>query len=136
MSSTIRVPKAYVKYAQTALHNLWGSFLDKMQTPPMSRDMVAEMVLASVAQMVAEDGDPSTWTDCSHCEADGWYFKNPSDTHPSGICFQCRGKGQQSAADRRRNWGYQKRQEETDARIKAEEQRIGPPTSRWAKRYT
>lgn len=38
---------------------------------------------------------------CTHCSGTGTYAT-------FGSCFQCCGKGQQSPADQRRNWGYQK----------------------------
>lgn len=52
----------------------------------------------------------STKVTCTHCGGTGVYkwgaSVNGVMTH-SGPCYQCEGKGYQTDADQRRNWGYQ-----------------------------
>jgi hypothetical protein len=43
---------------------------------------------------------------CRRCAGTGQYVK---PTGPGGICFRCKGKGEQNEADARRNWGYDHR---------------------------
>ena len=46
---------------------------------------------------------------CSACAGTGQYIthvENGVPKGPGGICFRCGGKGYQTEADKRRNWGY------------------------------
>lgn len=46
---------------------------------------------------------------CDRCAGTGQfitYIENGTPKGPGGICFRCEGKGVQTEADRRRNWGY------------------------------
>ena len=123
----VRIQKWYVNYAKAVYDTFWTKWIEKQGHAAMSLGMLRAMVVAQVEQMVAENGDPATWTVCGHCE-DGWYFspatkeeaaKNSSvlegEMTNHGLCYQCKGKGMQSPADRRRNWGYQARREAWEA---------------------
>lgn len=55
----------------------------------------------TAAQMVA--------VPCARCAGTGefiTYVENGVPKGPGGICFRCEGKGYQTDADRRRNYGY------------------------------
>lgn len=46
---------------------------------------------------------------CERCSGTGQFITmslNGKPTGPGGICFRCEGKGYQTEADKRRNWGY------------------------------
>ncbi len=46
---------------------------------------------------------------CKECAGMGQFIThvvNGKPTGPGGICFRCNGKGFQTDADRKRNWGY------------------------------
>jgi len=54
------------------------------------------------------DGSPADWTHCEHCEGTGIYEETSvtdkqEERTVRGLCYQCFGKGRQSAADRKRN---------------------------------
>ena len=126
MANALRVPKAYVNWAMAVIDTFWNKPLDKGQSPLLSKTQIRAQITAGVERMVAENGDPATWTDCPHCDATGMYekigpdpaqigvFGQPDMITTEALCYQCKGKGRQSAADRRRNWGYQKRVQEVE----------------------
>jgi len=105
MSSALRIPRAYINWAKAMINTFWEKPLDKGQRPLMSKAQIREQIVFGIAQMQAADGDSATWTPCLHCDETGMYLKDGADHEE--LCYQCTGKGRQSEADRKRNWGYQ-----------------------------
>lgn len=124
----ISVPKAYKVYAQAIIDAFWTRAIEKGGAPLLSKAQIRQQIAFAVATRQAEDEDPADWTFCEHCDGEGLYFGVATETETKaadyldrvqtdgsvsrGLCYQCYGKGAQSAADRKRNAGYQ--------RIKAE----------------
>jgi hypothetical protein len=122
----MKVPKAYLVMAKAIIESYWDKPLDKGQQPVFSKAQLRDIIQNSIDTKVAQDGDPKTWIECTHCD-EGLYYRNPTPEETQrqdskidvatglvagGICYQCWGKGWQSEADRRRNWGYQARRNE------------------------
>lgn len=118
----VQISRYYVNYAKAVYDTFWTKMIEKQGRAPLSLTQLRAMVLAQIEVMVTENGDPATWTVCDHC-VDGWYFAPATaeqarkdsnvlegEMTNQGLCYQCKGKGLQSPADKRRNWGYQKRQ--------------------------
>jgi hypothetical protein len=110
MASALRIPRAYINWAKAMIETFWNKPLDKCQRPPLSKAQIRQQILSGIERMQIEDGDPATWTPCAHCDETGMYLKEGADHEE--LCYQCTGKGRQSEADRKRNWGYQKRRQE------------------------
>jgi len=117
----MKVPSSYAKYAQAVIDSFWTRMIEKQGYPVLSKAQIRAIITSSISTMQAADGDPATWTACGHCDGDGWYRTSPTDQELAqanildkedggmivrGLCYQCKGKGRQSEADRRRNWGY------------------------------
>jgi DnaJ-class molecular chaperone len=118
--ASVRVPKAYKNLAEAIIEAFWHKPIEKQGRPLLSKAQIRQQIEVAVAKHQAEDGDPSTWTPCDHCDGSGIYTSvdrfNVNGTvadQERGLCFQCGGKGRQSEADRKRNWGYQAHQQET-----------------------
>jgi hypothetical protein len=121
------IPAPYKLLAQGIYDTFWTRAIEKQGHPLLSKGQIRAQITLAVAEKQAEDGDPSTWVDCTHCE-DGIYYTRPIEIEQRapdfldkvsatglisrGVCFQCGGKSMVSPADRRRNWGYQQRHEE------------------------
>ena len=115
----LRIPKAYINWAKAVINSFWTKPLDKGQSPLLSKAQIRQQILDGVARMQAEDGDSATWTPCDHCNSTGMFESygpvksqvgvvgQPDMVWTEALCYQCKGKGRQSAADRKRNWGYQ-----------------------------
>jgi DnaJ-class molecular chaperone len=101
--------KPYARLLQSWIDNMTHAERD---IPTPLNDAARMILRHALAQAKADDGDPTTWTHCEHCDGSGEWSDPATDKR--GMCFQCRGKGRQSAADRKRNWGYM--------RINAEEE--------------
>lgn len=67
---------------------------------PLRAAVVAKPAAASAAKDGARAIRPNC--SCTKCAGTGWF--NEEDGR---VCFQCEGKGFQTDADQRRNWGYQ-----------------------------
>lgn len=123
----MEIPRCYKNWAMAMIDSFWNKPLDKGQTPFMSKAQVRQQIRQGIAQMQEQDGSPSDWTHCEHCDGTGMYVKigpdktqigvvgQPDQIETEALCYQCYGKGRQSAADRKRNWGYRKMRDERNA---------------------
>ena len=117
----MQVPKCYMNWAKAMIETFWNKPLDKGQAPFMNKAQIREQIKGGLVVLQERDGSPADWTHCLHCDGTGLYIKIGPDTTQIGVfgqpdqietealCYQCNGKGRQSEADRRRNWGYQER---------------------------
>lgn len=120
MASSVRIPRIYHLYAQSLIDSLWVRPLDNGKLPMFTKDQIAARIEAAVANRVEIDGPlTSAWIPCEHCDGSGEFYQAPTGgtfstgtSEVRGLCYQCYGKGQQSPADQKRNWGYQKRAQE------------------------
>jgi hypothetical protein len=122
----MQVPKCYMNWAKAMIESFWNKPLDKGQSPFMSKAQIRQQITSGIERFVAENGDPTTWTHCKHCDGTGLYIKigpdqaqvgvfgQPDMIETEALCYQCWGKGRQSEADRRRNWGYQERRKDRE----------------------
>jgi hypothetical protein len=128
--ASVRVPKVYRHLAEAIIDTFWTRPLEKQGRPLLSKAQIRQQIEAAVVRHQAQDGDPSTWTFCEHCEGEGLYYGVATETEKRasdyldrvqpdgsvarGLCYQCGGKGRQSEADRKRNAGYQRHVERRD----------------------
>lgn len=94
--------KPYALLVQSWIDNM--THATEREMPKPLNDAARRILRTALAQAKLEDGDPSTWVHCGHCDGTGEWSDPATDRR--GLCFQCRGKGRQSEADRKRNSGY------------------------------
>ena len=107
----MEIPKVYSNWAREMINTFWTRPLDKGRTPPLSKAQIRQQIAFGIAQMQELDGSPADWTHCEHCEGTGIYEETSvtdkqEERTVRGLCYQCYGKGRQSAADRKRNRNY------------------------------
>jgi len=110
LSSSIPAPKnaldeARQEYARVRGLFWAGSDIEHKEFDSMVRNKVGAN--ATPEQYVATA--KSMRVKCKRCAGTGQFITmvvNNKPTGPGGICFRCEGKGFQTEADARRNWGY------------------------------
>lgn len=115
----MEIPKVYGNWAREMINTFWTKPLDKGRSPIMSKAQIRQQIVLGIARLQETDGSPADWTHCEHCEGTGIYEETSvtdkqEERTVRGLCYQCFGKGRQSAADRKRNRNYKSIRQERE----------------------
>ena len=111
LSSSVVPPVAEdVEKLRAEYKRIRGLFVSGSSLEPKQFD-------ALVREAAGDNPTPERWVNvargmkvkCGRCAGTGKFITmvvNNKPTGPGGICFRCEGKGYQTEADARRNWGY------------------------------